>query len=444
MERSQHNRVGLVAVLLGCGPQTASQGGDGTGTATDAPTDASTDGASTSTTAPSDESSTGIEPWDPASGCDPRFDLGLASGTLAWAQPFAVGADDSPGATAVAVDARGLVYAAGFFRYPDRNADAHGWLHAVSADGEPRWDIRYEPDTLRQEFTDVAVAPSGDMIVVGYELVSAPASEWGEREVIAVVLRYSPAGATLWRREIEGISEGYVKVAVGTDGRIVVAGRSQAAIEDPFPGDIFVADIAETGELLDRWIPTSDSHLLPLGPADLSLDADGTLYLLATGYPEVGPRAPWVGRWDAEGSYLGAFVHEEGGQAIALNPREGGALVLWRDESYRPSLRRFDRDGVELWARAVGFEHGLDARALATDCDGNALVAADYWDGEVGQNWLFRIDDRGQELDRIDLGTPYGWTFEGVEADPFGNAVLAGRAWLVDDDHSFVVRKYAR
>jgi hypothetical protein len=66
-------------------------------------------------------------------------------------------------------------------------------LHAVSADGEPRWDVRYEPDTLRQELTDVAVAPSGDVIVVGYELVSESASEWGEREAIAVVRRLGPS-----------------------------------------------------------------------------------------------------------------------------------------------------------------------------------------------------------------------------------------------------------
>ena len=45
--------------------------------------DASTDVGSTDTTASSGDSSTGIEPWDPASGCDTRFDLGLAPGTMA-------------------------------------------------------------------------------------------------------------------------------------------------------------------------------------------------------------------------------------------------------------------------------------------------------------------------------------------------------------------------
>jgi hypothetical protein len=58
-------------------------------------------------------------------------------------------------------------------------------------------------------------------------------------------------------------------------------------------------------------------------------------------------------------------------------------------------------------------------------------------------NWLFQLDDDGELLAQIDLGTEYGWTFEGLAVDPFGNAVLAGYAWLGEGDNSFVVRKYA-
>lgn len=384
-----------------------------------------------------------MEPVDPMALCDPQFDLGLVPGTTVWTQQFTVGPEDVAGASAVVVDAEGLVYAAGFINFADDNLDTDGWLHALSTDGESRWEVRYDSDTLRQAFTDVAVAPSGDVIVVGFELISASVSEWDEPEVVAIVIRYSPAGELLWRTEIDGMAQNYAKVAVGADERIVVAAISQGSYQAP--GSVSLADVAATGEVLQLWVPPSDPYALAFGPADVQLDADGILYLLATGtLADSAVRAEWLGRWDAGGSFLGAFVHEdEGAEAIAVNPDGGGALVLGRTEEGQ-ALRRYDAGGVELWAHTVVFDFGLSARALATDCDGQALVLADFWDGEVFENWLFRIDDRGEEVARMSIGTVYGWTFESVDTDPFGNVVVAGGAWELDDAAAFAVRKYAR
>lgn len=422
------HQLALAIVFLGCGPQPTSKGADGTGTGADATSDGGT---------------TAVEPVDPMAPCDSEFDLGLVPGTTAWTQQFIVGLEDVAGASAVVVDAEGLVYAVGFINFADDNLDTDGWLHALSADGESRWEVRYDSDTLRQAFTDVAVAPSGDVIVVGFELISAAAGEWDEPEVVAIVIRYSPAGELLWRTEIDGMAQNYARVAVGVDDRIVVATISQGSYESP--GSVSVADVAATGELLQRWVPPSDPYALPFAPADVQLDADGILYLLATGtLSDSALRAEWVGRWDAAGSFLGAFVHEvEGGEAIAVNPDGGGTLVLGRSEAGQV-LRRYDATGVELWAHTVVFDVGLSARALATDCNGQALVVADFWDGEVFENWLFRIDDRGEEVARMNIGTVYGWTFESVDTDPFGNAVVAGGAWELDETPAFAVRKYAR
>lgn len=430
-------RVALAIVLSGCGPQTASEGADAAGTGTDATgtgmDEAGTgaDATGTVTDATSDGGSTGVEPVDPTGMCDP------------WTQQFTVGLEDLAGASAVVVDAGGLVYAAGFINFADDNLDTDGWLHALSAEGAPRWEVRYDRDTLRQAFSDVAIAPSGDVIVVGFELISEPASLIGEPEVVAIVIRYSPAGEMLWRTEIDGMAQNHAKVAVGSDDRIVVATTLQGACKSP--GAVSIAYLAATGELVESWVPLADPYSLPFGPADVQLDTDGSLYLLATGtLADSAMRAEWVGRWDAAGSFLGAFVHEEeGAEAIAVNPREGGALVLGRTEDGQ-ALRRYDASGVELWSHTVLFDLGLWARDLATDRDGQALVVADFWDGEVFQNWLFRFDDAGEELARINIGTEYGWTFESVDMDPCGNAVLAGRAWGLDDPASFVVRKYAR
>lgn len=428
----------LAVVLSSCGPTTAADGVEATGT-DDAATDAGSTAADDVATAA--DSSTGADPWDPTRGCNPGFDLGLATGAIVWTQQFTANVEAAQRALSVAADPSGIVYAAGFYRFP--NDVNHGWLHALSPDGAPRWEVRYDGENLEEAFTDVATTPSGDVIVVGYELISNLDPFWSYPEIVAVVIAYSASGEVAWRTEVAHVGWSPPTVAVGPDGRVVVAATSRPQNLDEHPA-LLLADISPTGELSSTWAPPSDPYLY-LDPADVQLDAAGNLYVLATGATaESGMAAEWLGRWDAVGSFLGAVAHEhEEAGAVAVNPRADGALVLGHGEPYafRPSLRRYDENGVELWASTVEMEGevSLAPFALTTDCAGQALVAAE----SNGAFWLFWFDDQGSELSRLQLESGQWWAFHGMAVDSFGNPVLAGMAYG-DDVYPLAVRKYAR
>jgi hypothetical protein len=369
-----------------------------------------------------------------------------------WTHHFYNEVDEPAVGSAVIVDAAGIVNAAGFLGLPIETDDA--WLHTLGSDGTPLWEARYDGAAgFGDWFFDVARTTSGIVVAVGHETTErvlsgkAPSSE-----VDVVILAYAPDGERLWRQALEplddhGLFQSPPALAISGTDRIVVG--ANAATDGGFP-QMFFAEIALDGALVDRWMHVDDAYR-GLELVDLAFDDQGGMHAVASGTPDdAGDDHEWLGRWDAEGVYLGAVadVHE-GARAVAVVTREGGTIVLGgiytnatAPVALRPFVHRYDAARQPLWTRTLELDAGdgsVEPRALAIDCAGRTLVLA--MQEEIP--WIIRLDDAGDEIDRLQPIADDLWSFRAMAADPAGNPVIVGRGWDAMLGGSFVVRKIA-
>lgn len=391
----------------------------------------------------------------PVGACDPAFDSGLASAETIWSASFtARPSNQLQYGTSIVSDGEGLVYAAGLLHSAGDHTD--GWLHALDADGTPRWQLPYAGASgFSDYFSDVAIDAAGNVIVVGDEVVEFFDPGGGvipTVESLLIALAYSPAGDLLWRTEVAAPDErGWYGsppvVAVHADGSIVVGTAS--ALDGGWPQPYFV-ELDGAGAITDTWLHPL-AELRGLDVADVHVDTGGVLHAVGTGYsPATGDDVEWLGRWDDSGSFLGEVVHDHAGaDAVSVLSRENGGLVLGRLDlsatapvTSRPRLHRYGPSGEELWTLVVEYpgQQSLLPRGLASNCEGQWLVVA----ASEQETWLLRFDDDGVELRRDQvLADPYS-SLHAITADPFGNVVVTGRAFERPQLEAFVVRKLAR
>jgi len=116
----------------------------------------------------------------------------LPSGTQAWVQRYSPGSNTQSYGNAIAVDAAGNVYVAG---YTDPSSGSNDWLVIkYNASGTQEWaDVLNGPGNGDDEAMDIVIAPNGNPTVCGYTY-SVNASGG----INAFVKQYTPANSTVW------------------------------------------------------------------------------------------------------------------------------------------------------------------------------------------------------------------------------------------------------
>lgn len=433
-----------VAMVAGaCGPEVVASGGETStgGSANESnPTGASSSGSSSGATV---DTSTG----EPVPACDPAFASELAAGEIVWTfEAPAVG--ETAYGTAVALDADGRVFAAGSLEADGTQGGADGWLHALAVDGTPIWEARYTGTSGFDDwFTDVAITPSGDIVIVGTETLENGGVAAASRQVV-IALAYDAAGSERWQFTVGPMDDRELSdapPAVTTDANRILVGAT--SIEDADTYQLAFAELDHDGQLTQRWDhvdPAVDRMQL----ADIRFDAHGAALVLAGGFAA---DALWLGQLDADLSEVVGFVeHAESRiSPVSLEPLEDGALVLATIDTMsaspfarRPLLQRYDAAGAMLWSETLGFEgeESVQANDMTVDCAGRIAVLATRADAEP---WIVRLDADGNAIDRASDGVGeigFRW---GITSDPGGNVVVTGRGTASTSDETFVVRKLA-
>jgi len=362
----------------------------------------------------------------PAEDCAPLEDdncdgaVPPCSGDVLWAQRF--GDSTLQFARDVAVDGAGNVVMTGSFAgsinfggatltaaTPNSYADVFAAKFDTS--GAHLWSKNYGK-SLSQRARRVTTNTAGDIIFTG-DFDGAIDFGDGEHASMGVadifLAKLDPNGVTLWSKAFGG-PQNQAAHALATDaqGNIVLAG--------PFSGSVDFGD----GEHVSAG--GSDIFVAKLDPSG------ATLWSKAFGGPQ--DQAAYALATDAEGNIVlagpfGGSVDFGDGEHAST----GGSDVF---------LTKLDPSGATLWSKAFGGPQDQAAYALATDAQGNIVLAGpfsgsiDFGDGEHASTggsdvFLAKLDSSGTTLwskafgDAKDGQTAYGLAF-----DPFGNIIVAG------------------
>lgn len=296
----------------------------------------------------------------------------------------------------------------------------------------------------------VAVDAAGNV----YEALAAEGAVDGQPYAGAkdvVLIKYDPAGARLWTRQLgtSGTDRAY-GVAFDPGGNAVVTGYTQGNLDGAHAGnttdDAFAVEFAPNGDRL--WLTQFGVPSLADRGYALTTDAAGAVYVAgytrgALGGPNQGDKDLYVAKLDgAAGAQtwlrqVGSAGEDKAwgvavsGAAVYVAGMTGGALgsPVGAIDGF---LARFDGSGNRLWLQQFGTPANDEVWSLAADAAGNAYIAGysagDFSGPLAGDKDVIaaRFDPTGAITWRDQLGTIGNDKGAGVALDGAGNVYVAG------------------
>ncbi len=342
----------------------------------------------------------------PAGGDDPF--IAISGPGAAPFEPKQAGTPGDDTASSVSRGPGNVVYVAG---------STIGQLGQDPAAGGPdaflqRWDVsgtllwtRQLGSALTERGVDAAYGFSGAVAFVGdwHDALGDQTDPTGSAVFVA---RVTGQGDVLWQRLLNSPADDHARaVAITPDGETVVVGDTLGQLgDDPAAGsqDLFVARFPKDGPAL--WVrqlgtPSWD------GAADVAVDADGMIYVLAQssgtllGANNVGGRDVFLIQLDGDGMVqwaeslgttsndYGAGVddHPDGGVVIAgrvIKPLDGQAGF----GSWDLFVARYDVGGTQLWTRQLGSAGDDRTTSLFVHPTGAMLLSASSTGDLAGPN----------------------------------------------------------
>lgn len=370
------------------------------------------------------------------------------SGTVLWTVTYDGDAHSEDKGFAVAVDAaRESFYVAGFVSAAQGDEDIllqRRWIE----NGDLVWSRSHGGDASGSDFGEqVAVAPDGDLVVVGLETTTAGGGDVWLR-------KYDPDGGERWTvtHDEAGLRDHGHGAAVSPSGEIVAVGA--VTLDGESATDAWIQRFSASGTALGDPILRGRA-----GSRDEALDtiADGEAFLL-TGMltDDAAAHQVWTARYDAEAMLVWEDLatrdpvgNEARGVGMALDPMGGVATagVLGNDIW----LQRYDAagaPGMTIIEPGSGDKHDEAADVVFT-ADGRFFVVGFVDFATTG----FATGDVWVRLHAPD-GTPL-WTdtYEGpaaeidkalaVELTDDASAIVVGYETVPGQSRDVWMRRYA-
>jgi len=279
----------------------------------------------------------------------------------------------------------GYVYVSGQGVGLGGNPDVITWK--LDTEGNILWMAQYDGrDHDADRMYDMALDPSGNIIVVGETYIAAPQSGYDY-----ITIKYAPNGDTLWTRRYDAGVNGWDSgrgVAVDSSGNVYVTGWSDStgtgsdALTIKYDPDGNVFWTARYNSLTNGG-DTGD---------DIVVDRFGNVYV--TGISQSINYA--VHKYDSHGVHQWTQVYQGGGPAFAVRfPRisidsVGNVYATVRVpecQFYSDfGVVKYDANGNRIWLATYGRPcDSEDAYALAVDENGNVYLTG--YLGRSGNNF---------------------------------------------------------
>lgn len=384
--------------------------------------------------------------------------------TDVWALQFATSfAEDANGVT---IDDAGSIYVVGqtggvLAGQTRGGGNTDAYVAKYDRDGNERW-VRQFGGVGEDSALAATVDSIGNLYVVGQSPGELPGRLFVGGVSGAFVRKYTGDGDELWIRQfgtqVSAIANG---VAVDAAGNVYVAGQVEGALPgQPHFGnnDAFVRAYDGSGrELWTRQFgaPGGDFAL------DVAADEAGSVYVVGwsrrevqrPGRPSAVEMTAFARKYDRDGVYIWDVRIEGSGLARAnsVGVDEAGNLYLagWISGALPGQtqvgetdafLRKYDRNGVEVWTQQFGTDDEDRAEGIDVDGEGNLYVAG--WTrgrfpghASLGERdilvrtdaFVSRFDSDGRERWTRQFGTKDSQIGQGVVADTSGNLYVVGQ-----------------
>jgi hypothetical protein len=309
-----------------------------------------------------------------------------------WRTNYSGSAGGSLGqAVAVALDAQGNVYAAGYVSVGFSSTETDALLVKFDGSGVEQWARRYNgpgngPDVMSKAVVD----SSGNAYVSGYSYGAG--FDW-------VTRKYAPDGSLLWTQRQSGsgnFDDFASAMSLDPDGNPVVTGMTKNR-GDSVTNDVTTVKYSAAGAVLwsTTYSGTATSDDLVF---DLAIDPAGSIYLSGAIAPTADPEGPLhvplTLQYDASGNLLRAVQEAAtgSGMAIAIDPA-GDVYVV--SES---TLYKYDRTLAAL--RSTPLVGNLSGASLVADSRSHVLIAATVFDSFtfVRDYYATKLDSSGRTV----------------------------------------------
>ena len=227
------------------------------------------------------------------------------------------------------------------------------------------------------------------------------------------------------------------------DGGAMVAGLSRSYGKGR--SDMLIVKLDKTGKIIWRSsyggkkkdyakaiTRTSDGNFIAVGSSE-SFSEGGDLDVYVVKFDTEGKRA-----WQKN---FGGKEKDEAKAVVAVN--NGGVLVAGYTESYGKGRRDvyilyIDKNGKEIWSKAIGGESDDDAYAITLTADGGFVVAGGTESYGAGRSdfYMLKFDGKGKFLwDKI-YGEDNEDVIHAITPTPEGGFVVAGKTGSFGSKHS--------
>ena len=334
-----------------------------------------------------------------------KFD---ADGHEIWTTKF--GTPDSDYAWNVAVSKEDGLYVLGHTRgaLPGQThlGSEDVYLRKFDYDGNALWTRQFGTE-FRDEASDVEVDNQGNVYVAGITRVALPGqSKIGNEDVY--IRKYDSGGNELWTRQFGTTGTDQItNIALDGSGHIYVVGPTSGE----FPGqtqsgkyDAFLSQFDVDGNAI--WTQQFGTAYTD-SAIDVAADGEGRIY--AVGFVRIATRGQRVGvvqnslmhRFDGDGN--GVWSREFGtiNEDLATNVAVDGAgdiYVAGRTDGAFPGqvnfggedvyVRKFGRDGQEIWTYQFGSNANDNVRDIMLDGAGNLYLVGLTKGALAGQEHL--------------------------------------------------------